>query len=109
MSSPSKTFWVTGPSVTIAGGTGLTVFISRSHSSIRSEGADAGGQTQADGQARSLTLGVGEHPVPSRIARNLVEEDCRCTIGVDEHLGDAADVLLPVDALHDAQLAERVD
>ena len=28
---------------------------------------------------------------------------------MNEHLGDAADVLLPIDALDDAQLAQRVD
>ena len=73
------------------------------------ERRDVGGETQADRQAGPLTLGVGQHPVPGRITGNVVEQDRRCAIGVHEHFGDPADVLLPVDAVHHAQLAQRVD
>ena len=60
------------------------------------ERRDVGGQAQADCQAGPLTLGVGQHPVPSRITGNVVEQDRRCAIGVHEHFGDPADVLLHV-------------
>ena len=72
-------------------------------------GADLEREPERDGEPAALALGVDQDAIAARIPGDVVEEDGGGLVGVLEHLGDAADVVLPVHAVEDAQLAGGVD
>ena len=67
---------------------------------------DVDGQPERQREALPRRVGIREDAEARWISGDVIEQDGRRVIGVVEHLGDAADVLVPGRAAHVAHLAE---